>query len=271
MKPPVLYYGGKGSTAERIVALMPPHEVYVEPFAGSLAVLLAKPPARMEVVNDLDRDLVTFWRVLRDRPDDLQRVVDLTPHARAELDAAHNREGIDDLERARRVWVVLTQGRSARLAGSTGWKHWYSLGTPDARGPAPFAQYMDAYRRRIPPAAARIADVSLECRDALDVISEYGKAPGTLLYVDPPYLASTRNGRGYVHEFETVADHERLAAALHECRATVVLSGYSSDLYERLYAEWSRHDLSAHSATATRARERVEVVWINRDSGGGLW
>jgi DNA adenine methylase len=73
MKPPLAYYGGKTSIAEKIVRLLPAHEHYVEPFAGSLAVLLAKPPSRMETVNDLDRDLMTFWKVLRDRPLELER------------------------------------------------------------------------------------------------------------------------------------------------------------------------------------------------------
>src|SRR6266545_6715117 len=87
--PPFAYYGGKTSLAERIVELLPPHRHYVEPFAGSLAVLLAKPPAPFETVNDLDQQLMTFWRVLRDRGPELARVCYLTPHARAEHQACH--------------------------------------------------------------------------------------------------------------------------------------------------------------------------------------
>ena len=79
MKPPLAYYGGKTSIAGRIVSLLPEHGHYVEPFAGSPAVLLAKPPSRMETVNDIDRDLMLFWRVLRDRPADLERACLLTP------------------------------------------------------------------------------------------------------------------------------------------------------------------------------------------------
>lgn len=84
MKPPFAYYGGKTRIADQITALLPPHKHYVEPFAGSLAVLLAKTPSRMETVNDLDNRLMTFWRVLRERPDELIRVCALTPHSRVE-------------------------------------------------------------------------------------------------------------------------------------------------------------------------------------------
>ncbi len=76
--PPMAYFGGKTRLAARIVELLPPHEHYVEPFAGSLAVLLAKPLSRMETVNDLDGDIMTFWRVLRDRPEELILIADKT-------------------------------------------------------------------------------------------------------------------------------------------------------------------------------------------------
>ena len=86
--PPIPYFGGKQALAPWIVSLFPKHGHYVEPYCGSLAVLLAKSPARMETVNDTDSKLMTFWRVLRDRPIDLARVCALTPHSRAELLAA---------------------------------------------------------------------------------------------------------------------------------------------------------------------------------------
>ena len=61
------YLGGKITLGPVIAALLPDHQHYVEPYCGSLAVLLAKEPVHLETVNDIDRDLVTFWRVLRDR------------------------------------------------------------------------------------------------------------------------------------------------------------------------------------------------------------
>jgi hypothetical protein len=85
--PPFAYFGGKTTSAGRIAAHFHPHRHYVEPYAGSLAVLLAKPPSRMETVNDLDAAVMTFWRVLRDRPDELVRACQLTPHSRAEWES----------------------------------------------------------------------------------------------------------------------------------------------------------------------------------------
>ena len=81
--PPFAYFGGKTRLAPTIAGLMPEHRHYVEPFAGSLAVLLAKKRSAHETVNDLDGDLVTFWRVLRNRPEDLARACRLTPHMSA--------------------------------------------------------------------------------------------------------------------------------------------------------------------------------------------
>jgi hypothetical protein len=115
VKPPFPYYGGKQMLAEQIIDLLPEHRHYVEPYAGSLSVLLAKPRVKFETVNDLDGDLVNFWEVLRRRADELEIACGLTPHSRAEHDAAKKAlkiEPIDDeLERARKTWVLLSQGR----------------------------------------------------------------------------------------------------------------------------------------------------------------
>ena len=187
MKPPMPYYGGKQRIAERIVSHFPAHRHYVEPYAGGLSVFLAKPPSHIETLNDLDGSLMTFWRVLRERPDDLMRVALLTPHSRAELALAREpMDDIDELEIDRRVWVQLTQGRAGRRT-RTGWRYyvegtrWSGMGV-----------YLKGYVDRMPPAAARLIGVQLENQSALDVIAKYGRVATSLLYLDPPYLASTR-------------------------------------------------------------------------------
>ena len=160
LKPPFEYYGGKAHLAPKIAALLPPHDHYVEPFAGGLSVLLAKEPSHAETVNDLDGDLVTFWRVLRDQPEELERACALTPHSVEEFVTASERASVTDLEKARRVFVVLTQGRehSLKPRDAGGWRR---ILKPSARAPMP--RILSAQTARIAAAAERMAGVSLWC------------------------------------------------------------------------------------------------------------
>ena len=268
MKSPVPYFGSKQRIAPWVVSLLPEHTHYVEPYAGGLSVLLAKDPAPLETVNDLDRELVTFWRVLREQPDAFTRACQLTPHSRAEHTESYE-PAETDLETARRVWVRLTQGRSGRM-DRTGWRHCIAdIGT---NMPA----YLDGYRLRLHPAAERLMGVQLECRPALELIGAFGGREDVLLYVDPPYLGSTRVQTGYRHEMRTEEQHRDLAAALTGCKATVVLSGYDSPLYADLYAGWHRYEqqtMTGNAKDGKDGKDRTEVVWANRPLVGqdGLW
>lgn len=266
LKPPVPYFGSKARIADRIVGLLPEHGHYVEPYCGALSVLLAKSPSRMETVNDLDGNLVNFWRVVREQPEQLLRAVELTPHARAELAGAWEPTD-DNVERARRVWVILSQGRGGMMR-RTGWRHYTATSGSSIGMPG----YLEAYRDRLLPAAERLRGVSLECLPALTVIGKYGAAADVLLYVDPPYLGSTRqdaNSR-YGVEMRSDDEHRELAAALADCAAAVVLSGYDSPLYDELYAGWQRTELSTMTGNGRADKARTEVLWSNRPLGGGL-
>jgi DNA adenine methylase len=263
MRPPFGYFGAKTAIAEEIAALLPAHQHYVEPYCGSLAVLLAKRPSLMETVNDIDRDIVTFWRVLRDHPADLERACALTPHSRAEYADAYE-PASDEIEQARRVWVRLTQGRSGTLQ-RTGWRF---SENPTPAGHSAKTSHVATYVRRLAPAAERLAAVTLECRPALDVIGAYGRHPGVLIYADPPYLGSTRAGSRYRHEMTSDADHRALAEALRACRAAVVLSGYDSPLYAEMLGDWHRLDVGTRTGNGSAgAMARTEVLWSNRPLG----
>lgn len=263
MKPPTPYFGSKATIAPWIVSLLPKHEHYVEPFAGGLSVLFAKPRSRMETVNDLDGDLMTFWRVLRDRPDELLRACMLTPHSRAEFEATWEPTS-DDLELARRIWIRLTQGRSGTLR-KTGWRHYID----PAGGVTGMPGYLDGYRDRLAAAAERLMGVSLECRPALEMIAAYGSRSSVLLYVDPPYLGTTRGwGNNYRVEMKDAEQHRELAAALWDCSATVLLSGYPSPLYAELYEGWHRYEAATWTGNAKGDQGRIEVVWSNRPLAG---
>lgn len=257
----MVYYGGKTLLADWIVEHLPEHGHYVEPFAGSLSVLLAKSPSTMETVNDIDGDLMTWWRVLRDRPNELARACALTPHSRAEHAVVYE-PATDELEQARRVWVRLTQGRAGTLR-RTGWRHYISPAGSSSSMP----DYLTAYVDRIAPVAERLAAVSLECRPAAEIIAAYGQHNDVVLYVDPPYLADTRTSVNYRHEMSSEAQHRALAEQLRATRAAVVLSGYDSPLYRELYAGWDRVTRPAWTGQARTNGARTECLWSNQTLG----
>lgn len=271
MKPPFPYYGAKGRLAPWIVGLMPrEHRVYVEPFAGSAAVLFARPrPAAHEVLNDLDGNVTTFFRVLRDREEELVRALSLTPYSREEYRAADLDTDLDDLERARRFFVRTTQSYNACGAAAgkrASWSNGMRRGSSQA---TTVADLVD----RLYAAASRLRKVVIENRPAAEIVGLYD-APDVVLYCDPPYLASTRSGlkahkRGdYAHDTNTDAEHRELAEALHRCRSAVLLSGYPSPLYDELYGDWDRVEVAVQRPTTNRRGSTgtagMEVVWSNR-------
>lgn len=259
VKPPFAYYGGKTTLAPQIASLLPPHEHYVEPFAGSLAVLLAKKPSRAETVNDLDGDLVTFWRVLRDRPEELHRACLLTPRSRMEFEQCWESVA-GELETARRVWIRLTQSRGHSMK-RTGWRT-----ERNVSGRSGLSRELRGQGKNILPAAERLHGVTLESRDALDVIRDYGTEPTVCIYADPPYVGSTR-ATNYGHEMTADDQHEAFAQACHDAKASVVISGYDSPLYDRLFDGWCRYELKAPT-TLSGDTDRVEVLWSNRPLAG---
>lgn len=260
LKPPFVYYGGKAHLAPKIAALLPPHDHYVEPFAGGLSVLLAKEPSRAETVNDLDGDLVTFWRVLRDQPEELERVCALTPHSVDEFVVANERTTASDLEVARRVFVVLTQGRehSLKPRDAGGWRR-----SVKASGRVSMPRTLSAQAERISAVAERMVGVSIENDDAINIIRRYGREPSICIYADPPYLGETRGaGGGYGIDQKEEEFHREFAAACKEAKASVVISGYDSALYAELFAGWERMEMTTRP---TQSLDRkMEVLWSNR-------
>lgn len=251
---PVLrYIGGKWQLAEWIISQFPPHESYVEPFCGAASVFFRKHPSPIEVINDMSSDVVNFFQVLREDTDALIRAVDLTPFSREEYDRAY--EPADDpLERARRFYIRSWQSFSGHAGYKTGWRHQKNI---HSRGTSLTREWhrMDGLYR----SAARLKRALIEHDDALDVIRRYD-TPGTLFYVDPPYVLSTRsNKRRYAYEM-TDDDHRALAGVLHSVQGMVVLSGYASDLYTELYGDW---EVITKSTTTNGNNVATEYLWIS--------
>jgi DNA adenine methylase len=271
---PINYHGAKGRLAPWIASLLPPHRTYLEPFFGSGAVLFAKPPSPTEIVNDLDANLVTFFRVLREQPDALAGACRLTPYARAEFQAAHltdptvtGQDELDEVERARRFFVRINQSVSKSTRRSTGWAV-----APNTNG-HDHAHKFAALTDRLQGCAERLRRVHIEQRPAIEVITRLATSTA-VVYADPPYLASTRSsltkrrGADYTVEYATEADHRELAAVLRATPAVVLLSGYPSPLYEELYGDWWRIqrtiDRPSSHVSGGRGAKATEVIWANR-------
>lgn len=251
------YPGAKWGMAQEIVQLMPPHRSYLEPFFGSGAVLFNKPPSAIETVNDIDGDITNFFTVLREQPQELARMITLTPYARDAFNDAHENRGADPLDRAWRFAIRSKMGHGFKTYQKTGFK-------------------IDVYARersycvgcwnRLPQdiiaAADRLKGVQIENQPALDVIRKFNH-DNVLIYADPPYLLNTRGGKQYRHEM-TEQDHAELLDVLKQHKGSVILSGYPSEIYDRELQHWQRITRKSYNQNSD---PRTEVLWCNFEVG----
>jgi DNA adenine methylase len=278
-RPALRYHGAKFRLAPWLLQFFPPHGCYVEAFGGAAGVLLRKPRTYAEVYNDLDGEVVNFFRVLRDPAlrADLVRACQLTPYAREEFDCSY--EPTDDpLERARRTAVrsAMGFGSASVTSSSTGFR-------TDTRRKHGTAQHVwSDYPANVAMVGERFVGVLVENRPAVDVMQQHD-GPDTLHFVDPPYVRSTRKiggggyGRCYRHEMSD-EQHIKLLDALVGLDGMVVLSGYDSDLYAERLATWERHETKARISSGRGTGLRTEVAWLNpacsaalEQSRGGLF
>lgn len=269
-RPALRWHGGKFSLAPWIISHFPPHTCYCEPFGGGASVLLRKPPAKIDVYNDLFGDAVNFFRVLRERPAELLAAIDLTPYSRAEFMAAQKRSD-DPLEAARRFYVWSWQGRGrAGVKEPGGWRFM----SRDTRGKTPVDDWTN--NEHLWSVVKRLRHVQIESDDALAVVRRYDTSD-TLFYVDPPYVQSERGDRwktaAYALEYSD-DDHAQLAGVLNDVQGYVALSGYNSQIYNDLYSSWQRVEKDA--ATDNMHRNTTECLWLSPrtwavlQSGAGL-
>lgn len=265
MRTPLTYFGGKQRLARQIVALMPPHRVYLEAFAGGGAILFAKPRADREVLNDLDGRVTRFWRVVRDHPEELARVIETTPYSRAEWeDCRASQLGLhlieDDIDAARRFLVYIDQSFSRQ---GSGWSSPSILFDRRGRWQPGVWQNLPA---KIVAAARRLSGVALERYDALDLIPRYDQ-PDAVIYCDPPYAGPHRLAPNKQY---AVDDAENLWPRLVEVlrgveRAAVILSGYPCEAAEAL--GWECLPVTAASAISARSGRQLtsapERLWLS--------
>ena len=256
------WYGGKYVHLGFILPHLPTDaEHFCDVYGGSAAVLINREPAPVETYNDLDSELVSFFAVLRDEPDQLVRQIGLTPFSREELVKACAREpGLPPMERARRFYVRARQTRTG-LAQTSSEGRWAHCVLTSRAGMAGAVSRWLGAAERLPEIAQRLQRVQIENAPALEVIRRYD-TPGTLFYLDPPYVHDSRGDRtAYGHEM-TDADHRDLAAVLGSIKGRAVLSGYRSALYDELFARWHRVDADEKLCNSSKGK-RQECLWMN--------
>jgi len=235
----------------------------VEPCGGAASVLLQKPRSPLETYNDLDGNVVNFFRVLRDKPDELMRKLRLTPYAQEEYFLSLQ-PSTDEVEQARRFFVMLwmsMQGGSHDSAKGS-WRTQTNAVHADGgtRWAKPPAQFMDAVES-VDDIAQRFRYVQIANDSAMKLIANYDNADA-LIYFDPPYVSTERAApERYALEW-TESDHVAAAELLRTCAGYVVVSGYACPLYADLYERhgWQRVDTVAQTNSGGK---RVESLWLS--------
>jgi DNA adenine methylase len=245
------YPGAKNRIADWICGYIPKHDVYLEPFAGSLAVLFNKEPCHIETVGDLHDEVVNYFRVMRDRRDELQRLIELTPYSRKEYELAYE-ETDDDVERARRFCVRCWMGFGCSNLYRNGFKSGQQSSSPNpARAWSKLPEVMAE-------ASKRLKNVQIECIPALELIRRYD-TKDVFMYVDPTYLHGTR--KNYLYKYEMGNDeHEELLKTLIRHPGRILLSGYENDMYNDYLFGWNK---AYKNTRAEKGLARTEVLWMN--------
>lgn len=270
---PFVWYGGKARWLDWLLPKLDvPHSIYVEPFGGAASVLLNKKPVGLMVYNDINSNLTTFFRILRDRTEEFISRAVLIPYSREEFYKAREivRSGVakDDMEQALAFWVVASQSY-AGISTNTHQAWGYVLSNIPRRIHSEIGKLLRRYDDLI-EIAERLLFVQIDNLPATEVIRRYD-SPDTLFYCDPPYPPESRSSDSndaYGDNEMSTEEHIELAKLLHEVEAKVALSGYECDLLDDLYSDWNKWLAKKIKYRLNHNADpivRREVLWTNYD------
>ncbi len=258
------WYGGKFSHLNWILPLLPESHHFCEPFGGSAAILLNREPSPVETYNDLDSQVVNFFKVLRNQKEELIYAIGMTPFAREEFEIAIKTDfedgNISDLEKARRFYIKARQVRTG-LAQKASVGRWANCLKTTRAGMAGAVSRWLGSVEGLENIASRLLRVQIENDDAIKIIQRYDHKD-TLFYCDPPYIHSTRGDKN-AYRFEMLdEEHILLAQVLRSVKGKVALSGYRNELYGELYKDWKVHTGPTKKALSIKEL-RTEILWTN--------
>lgn len=224
--------------------------------------MLNRTPSLVETYNDIDGEVVNFFKVLRNHHTKLVRLISLTPFSREEffLALAPNDKSISDLERARRFFIRARQARTG-LAQTASLGRWANCKNTSRAGMSGVVSRWLGSVEKLPKIAERFLRVQIENRPAIDVIRLYDNEK-TLFYCDPPYPHEVRGDtKAYGFEMSN-QEHRELAEVLQKIKGKAAVSGYRCDLLYSLYNDWNRHDAPPKQAHSIK-KLRQEALWTN--------
>jgi DNA adenine methylase len=245
---PLPYIGGKRRLARRLISLIPEHVTYVEPFAGGAQLFFHKAPSRIEVLNDLDGEIVSFFRVCKHHPAELARALRLMPASRTLFRTLSNQtpDGLTDVQRAARFFYLQKNGFGANRIRRS---YHYCVEKPPNFDPRRIRDALSA-------AAERLARAQIESLPYQDVLTKYDR-PSSFFYIDPPYVGA----KLYAHNFAD-EDFRALAARLQALRGKFILSINEHPVARAAFAGFIQHTVRL-SYTATRSVPRVTELLIS--------
>lgn len=258
MKSLLTYYGGKQKLAPEILPLIPKHDLYVEPFAGGAAILFAKPPSKIEVINDTNGELINFYRVVKHEFPKLKKEIEATLHSRAchyKARFIYNQPHLfSPIERAWAVYVMAMQSYSSILNST------WSCGITNNTSEKKFQSKKLALTKEF---AKRLERVQIECRNALEVIATRN-VPNAFFYLDPPYVGTSCGHYGGY----TVEAYRDLLHILSKIKGKFLLSSFPSEILEEYSRKYKWHtktietQLSVPGAKKS-GRRKTEVLTAN--------
>lgn len=256
------WYGGKYSHLDFILPNLPNGEKhFCDVFGGSAAILINRKPAELETYNDLDSELVNFFEILRNEPDELIRQIGLTPFSREELVLACTpEESLSKLERARRFYIRARQTRTGLAQASSEGRWAHCVLTSRAGMAGAVSRWLGAVDC-LPEIAQRLLRVQIENAPAIEIIARYD-SNDTLFYLDPPYVHESRGDKNVYDNEMTNWDHIQLGEVLKKIKGRAVISGYRTKLYDEIYKGWDRIDAPVKLCNSSKGF-RQESLWVN--------
>jgi DNA adenine methylase len=249
---PFKWVGGKSRLRKQIVALLPPHTCYVEPFSGAAWVLFAKPPSDVEVLNDIDQELTNFFRVVRDKPTELIASFQWELVSRAEFDRLAQLEPskLTDVQRAHRFYYIIMAG----WGGELDYPRFQTSITDGGHGNRLIGA-LEHLEKRIKPVHDRLRTVIIENLDWKECIKRYDNI-NTVMYLDPPYPDNNCN---YAHNMRSWQEHRTLAEYLNSTKCKWILSSYDIPQVHKLYDGYTITPIQSFSGMSTKKNDHHRV------------